>query len=114
MNTSATRVAAKSARNATRKVSAHGRRQIRQAHEQGIVMRLRRAEGQIRGILRLIEAQASCEDVAQQLAAVRQALDRVFFEMMACSLEMEVTPDGASNARHQRVAELLNVLRKYA
>lgn len=113
MSTSPKRVAIKSAKSTLRKAPPNGRTQIRHAHEEGIVMRLRRAEGQIRGIVRLIEAQASCEDVAQQLAAVRQALDRVFIEMMACSLEMEVAPEGVNDARHERVAEILNVLRKY-
>jgi len=90
------------------------REHIRQSHQRGIEMRLRRAEGQIRGVLRMVQEQASCEDVAQQLAAVRQALDRVFFEMMACSLEMEIVPPAAAASRQQRVTEILGVLRKYA
>ena len=90
------------------------RERIRESHQRGIELRLRRAEGQIRGVLRMVQAQASCEDVAQQLAAVRQALDRVFFEMMACSLEMEIVPAAAAASRQQRVTEILGVLRKYA
>ncbi|MDP2742413.1 MAG: metal-sensitive transcriptional regulator, partial [Hydrogenophaga sp.] len=42
--------------------------------KRALVLRLKRAEGQVRGIQKLIETEADCEKVAQQLAAVRKAL----------------------------------------
>lgn len=88
--------------------------ELRGEHQRGVVLRLRRAEGQIRGVLRMIEAGESCDDIAQQLAAARTALDRAFFEMMACSLESEIVESTGSNKRHERVSEILRVLSKYA
>ena len=41
-----------------------------------VVNRLRRAEGQIGGILRMIEEGRDCKDVVTRLAAVNRALDR--------------------------------------
>jgi CsoR family transcriptional regulator, copper-sensing transcriptional repressor len=38
--------------------------------------RLARVEGQLRGVQRLIELDADCEEVAQQLSAARKALDK--------------------------------------
>ena len=40
-----------------------------------IIARLRRIEGQVRGIERMIAAGASCSDVLTQIAAARAALD---------------------------------------
>lgn len=87
---------------------------LRAEHQRSIALRLRRAEGQIRGVLRMVEDGESCEHVAQQLAAVRSALDRAFFEMIACSLESEIgeAPDPA--VRSERVTALLRILSKYA
>ncbi len=87
---------------------------LRAEHQRSIALRLRRAEGQIRGVLRMVESGDACEDVAQQMAAVRNALDRAFFEMMACSLEYEVAEAPNATARGERVAALMRVLSKYA
>jgi DNA-binding FrmR family transcriptional regulator len=53
----------------------------------GVVNRLRRAEGQIAGIIRMIEAGRDCEDVVTQLAAVSRALDRAGFALIASGLQ---------------------------
>lgn len=87
--------------------------EIRAAHQRAIGLRLRRVEGQIRGVLRMVEGGESCEDIAQQLAAARQALDRAFFEMMACSLEYEIA-DGSDSERQERVSGIIRTLSKYA
>jgi len=42
-----------------------------------ITNRLRRVEGQVRGLQRMIEEQRDCEAILTQLMAVRAALDRV-------------------------------------
>jgi DNA-binding FrmR family transcriptional regulator len=42
-----------------------------------ILRRLKRIEGQIRGITRMVEEDKGCEDVLVQVAAARAALDRV-------------------------------------
>lgn len=49
--------------------------------------RLARVEGQLRGVQRLIDLDADCEEVAQQLSAARKALDKAFFTMVGCVLE---------------------------
>jgi CsoR family transcriptional regulator, copper-sensing transcriptional repressor len=52
-----------------------------------LTSRLRRAEGQVRAVARLIEEGESCDVVAQQLTAARRALDRTFFEMVGCAVQ---------------------------
>jgi DNA-binding FrmR family transcriptional regulator len=56
--------------------------------------RLARVEGQLRGLQRLIDEDADCEKVAQQLSAARKALDKSFFAMVACIIEQgETSPE---------------------
>ncbi len=52
--------------------------------KRALLMRLKRVEGQLRGIQRLIETDCDCEQVAQQMAAARKALDKSFFSMVGC------------------------------
>ncbi len=60
--------------------------------KKALLLRLKRVEGQLRGIQRLIEADADCEQVAQQLAAARKALDKSFFMMVGCVMAQGDTP----------------------
>ena len=83
-------------------------------HQQQVTHRLRRVEGQIRGVLAMIEEQKSCSAIAQQLSAARKALDRAFYEMMACSLEMDVINAPNNAALCARIAENTRLLAKYA
>lgn len=55
-----------------------------------ILSRLKRAEGQLRGVQRMVEEGASCLDVAQQFSAVRKALDSTYVRMTMCLLEQEL------------------------
>ena len=47
-----------------------------------LLPRLRRIEGQVRGIARMVKAQRYCIDIIQQLTAVRKALDQVSLRIM--------------------------------
>jgi CsoR family transcriptional regulator, copper-sensing transcriptional repressor len=55
-----------------------------------IMNRLKRAEGQLRGIQRMVEEGQSCLDVAGQMAAVRKALDSTYVRMTVCFMEQEL------------------------
>jgi DNA-binding FrmR family transcriptional regulator len=52
-----------------------------------VVKRLRRAEGQIRGVIAMLEAGRDCADVVTQLSAVSRALDRAGFKVIASGLQ---------------------------
>ena len=51
------------------------------------VKRLRRAEGQIRGVIAMLESGRDCADIVTQLAAVSRALDRAGFKIIASGLQ---------------------------
>ncbi|MDP4609142.1 MAG: metal-sensing transcriptional repressor [Burkholderiaceae bacterium] len=60
--------------------------------KRALVLRLKRVEGQLRGIQRLIEAEEDCEKVAQQMAASRKALDKAFFTLVGCVIAQGDVP----------------------
>jgi CsoR family transcriptional regulator, copper-sensing transcriptional repressor len=68
--------------------------------KKALCARLARVEGQLRGVQRLIDSEADCEAIAQQLAAARKALDKSFFTMVGCMLEQ-------GNLPGERVAQML-------
>jgi DNA-binding FrmR family transcriptional regulator len=74
-----------------------------------LVLRLKRAEGQLRAVQRMIEQGDDCEPIAQQLAAARKALDRAFFELMACAIEHPEFSNGRE-ADVERVQRLTRAL----
>ena len=55
-----------------------------------ILNRLKRAEGQLRGIQRMIEEGDACLDIATQMAAVRKALDSTYVRMTMCFMEQQI------------------------
>jgi DNA-binding FrmR family transcriptional regulator len=67
-----------------------------------VLNRLRRAEGQIRGIQRMVEEGEDCLKIGQQFAAVRKALDSTYLRMTVCFMEQElnarVQPDESQKA----------------
>jgi DNA-binding FrmR family transcriptional regulator len=65
-----------------------------------VTKRLRRVQGQVGGIVQMIESGRDCEDVIVQLAAVSRALDRAGFRLIASGLEQCVadgTEQGAAD-----------------
>ena len=55
-----------------------------------VLNRLRRAEGQIRGIQRMVEEGEDCLKIGQQFSAVRKALDSTYLRMTVCFMEQEL------------------------
>ena len=60
--------------------------------------RLRRAQGQLAAVLRMLEDGRECEDVITQLAAVSRALDRAGFAIIATGLKQCLTEEGGAES----------------
>ncbi len=52
-----------------------------------VINRIKRAQGQLAGVLKMLEEGRECEDVVTQLAAVSKALDRAGFAIVATGLQ---------------------------
>ena len=74
-----------------------------------LLTRLRRVEGQIRGIQRMIEDERPCEEVITQLSAARAALDQAGVLVLSRYVEDCFGSAGAdqSTERLHRIIELL-------
>ena len=80
-----------------------------------IVNRLRRIEGQVRGIAQMIEDDRYCIDVLQQVQAVKSALGRAESEILkrhAASCVSEAIASGDSDEQRRKFEELVDLFEK--
>jgi DNA-binding FrmR family transcriptional regulator len=56
-------------------------------HHDDIIKRLKRVEGQIRGLQAMIEDDRDCNDVLTQFAAANRALSRAGFRFFSATME---------------------------
>ncbi len=66
-----------------------------------LLNRLKRAEGQLRGVQRMVESGEPCQDIAGQMVAVRKALDSAYLRMTVCFMEQELQSQLAPDAPHR-------------
>jgi DNA-binding FrmR family transcriptional regulator len=71
-----------------------------------VLNRLRRAQGQLAGVISMIEQGRDCKDVVTQLAAVSRALDRAGFKIVATGLRECITGDSNDSSAPMTEAEL--------
>lgn len=78
-----------------------------------LMHRLRRAEGQVRGLQKLLEDGADCSRIAQQLLATRHALDSTYVRLNLSVAEQELASgEGIERVNPQAVVEVLDRLQK--
>lgn len=71
-----------------------------------VLTRLRRVEGQIGGIARMIEDGRSCDEVVTQLAAAARALDRVGFKIIASGIRQCAAGAGPAETSQEQLEKL--------
>ena len=71
-----------------------------------VLNRLRRAHGQLAGVIAMIENRRDCRDVVTQLAAVSRALDRAGFKIVASGMRQCLTGDGDSPMTEEQMEKL--------
>jgi DNA-binding FrmR family transcriptional regulator len=71
-----------------------------------VLNRLRRAQGQLAGVISMIEQGRDCKDVVTQLAAVSRALDRAGFKIVATGMRECITGDSPEGKQPMTEAEL--------
>ncbi len=88
-------------------------------HRTDILNRLKRAEGQLRGIQRMLAEGEPCLPIATQMAAVRKALDSTYVRMTVCFMEQQLqgkladSPEAAkeTQAMFEEIETLLGKIR---
>ena len=75
-----------------------------------VLNRLRRASGQLAGVIAAVESGASCRDVVTQLAAVSSALDRAGFAIISTTMQDCLAAPEGKNATDGTTPEELEKL----
>ena len=78
-----------------------------------VLARLRRAQGQLAGVISMIEQGRECKDVVTQLAAVSRALDKAGFKIVATGMRhclLGETPDGGQPMTEAELEKLFLAL----
>lgn len=79
-----------------------------------VMSRLKRVEGQVRAVIGMVEREEDCERVVQQLSASRKALDKAFYDLMACMTNRELASLGIKSAQAKaRLAHMTELLARY-
>ena len=72
-----------------------------------VINRIKRAQGQLNGILRMLEEGRECEDVVTQVAAVSRALDKAGFAIVSIGLQQALaSPEGIDSLDLKRMEKL--------
>ncbi len=87
----------------------HKKRSIEE--QSALLTRLRRAEGQIRGIEKMIQNDAYCPDILIQVSAVTNALNSFNRELLSCHIRSCVTEDIRSG-NEEAIEEFVRILQK--
>ena len=76
--------------------------------------RLRRVEGQVRGIQTMLDERRECRDVVTQVAAATQALEQVGFKLLASGLTQCLEDPARAEADGYPIAEVERLFLKLA
>jgi DNA-binding FrmR family transcriptional regulator len=93
-----------------------------QTAKEKLIQRLRRIEGQVRGVQGMLDEERDCREIMQQLAAIHSAVQgasRIFLQEYATSclaqLDENITPETGLDVRKQReqiVQDMITLLDK--
>jgi DNA-binding FrmR family transcriptional regulator len=75
-----------------------------------VLNRLRRAQGQLAGVIAMIETGRDCTEVVTQLAAVSRALDKAGFKVLASGMRQCLTADGDAPLSEDQLEKLFLTL----
>ncbi|GIP40828.1 hypothetical protein J31TS4_41080 [Paenibacillus sp. J31TS4] len=82
-------------------------------YDDDVRKRLKRMEGQVRGVLKMMDEGKSCKDVVAQLSAVRSAADKALAYIVAVNLEQCLLEEkNKGNDTGQIVQEAVELLVK--
>ena len=87
------------------------------ARHKGQLQRLKRIEGQVRGLVRMVEEERYCVDILTQIRAARAALKRVEESVLRDHVEhcvAEALRSGNAKKQRAKVDELVGVLGRFS
>ena len=84
------------------------------ADKRRLLTRLKRIEGQARGLARMVEEDRYCIDILQQIASLRAAADGVALLLLRDHLDGCVREAALSGCGREKVDEVVEAVRRYS
>jgi DNA-binding FrmR family transcriptional regulator len=81
-------------------------------YDQKIKNRLRRVEGQIKGVLRMMEDDKDCKDIVTQLSAARSAIDRTIGVIVSSNLISCIQDESLKDNKEELLKEAVDLFVK--
>lgn len=83
--------------------------------EEGLLLRLRKIEGQVKGLQRMLEEGRQCEEIITQLMAARSSLDQVGLTILDCQIRqcLDHGPQ-LDGDKLQRLHQIIRLWTRYA
>ena len=97
-----------------KKCEHHAHPQVVQPDKPGLLKRLNRIEGQVRGVAKMVEDDRYCIDVLTQIAAIQAALDALAMQLLASHTNGCVRSAIKSGDGDAAVDELMNLVKRFA
>lgn len=89
---------------------------MHQSASKAVITRLRRIEGQVRGVAGMVDEGRYCIDILTQVQAIKAALKKVEDELLknhAAHCVEEAIRDGDAKAQREKFSELVDLMGKY-
>ncbi len=83
-----------------------------EADKQSLIARLKRVEGQVKGIMRMVEDGRYCPDILQQVAAMNGAMDEVALILLRSHVTGCVKDAIEQHQGDEPIEDLMHVIRK--
>ncbi|RJP28302.1 MAG: metal-sensitive transcriptional regulator [Actinobacteria bacterium] len=80
---------------------------------EAVLRRLHRVEGQVRGIIRMVEEGKDCEDVLTQVAAARSAMNRIGIHIITHRMK-ECFEDNPPDSPEDAIGEAIDVFLRFS
>jgi len=91
----------------------NGKKMINQQVKEDSLNRMKKIEGQVRGVSKMINEEKYCIDILNQISAVKSALDGVARRIMKRHVESCVTDAILKKQGEEKIEELMNAIFKY-
>lgn len=79
-----------------------------------LLARLRRIEGQARGLAKMVEEERYCIDVLQQIASLRAAADAVARTLLRDHIQGCLLEAAGTGSENEKIDEVVEVVRRYS
>lgn len=87
-------------------------RVVEQPHKKALLNRVRRIEGQVGGVMNMIENDRYCVDILTQISAIKSAFDGVAIQILSSHAKGCVRKAVQEDGGEETMEELLGIIRK--